>query len=85
MNTCPGCGGIVGRDCFNVEECMWIDEQQERQKEAKMHEAMGNIQKLAHENIILIKALKDIMLDKDKENIYKICRKALKRIDALEE
>lgn len=22
--NCPSCGGIVGRDCFNPEECAWI-------------------------------------------------------------
>jgi hypothetical protein len=21
---CPGCGGVVGRDCFNPPECEWI-------------------------------------------------------------
>lgn len=21
---CPGCGGEVGRDCFNPQECEWI-------------------------------------------------------------
>lgn len=24
---CPSCGGVVGRDCFNPEECMWITQQ----------------------------------------------------------
>lgn len=27
MSTCPGCGGIVGRDCFNPQECQWIAQQ----------------------------------------------------------
>lgn len=22
--TCPGCGGIVGQDCWNPQECEWI-------------------------------------------------------------
>jgi hypothetical protein len=21
---CPGCGGVVGRDCWNPQECEWI-------------------------------------------------------------
>lgn len=24
MGCCPGCGGVVGRDCFNPSECEWI-------------------------------------------------------------
>lgn len=24
MSTCPGCGGVVGRDCWNPQECAWI-------------------------------------------------------------
>lgn len=28
MSTCPACGGIIGRDCFNPEECMGITRQQ---------------------------------------------------------
>lgn len=24
MSNCPGCGGIVGRDCWNPQECAWI-------------------------------------------------------------
>ena len=24
MSTCPSCGGILGRDCFNPQECAWI-------------------------------------------------------------
>ena len=30
---CPSCGGIVGRDCFNVAECMAISEAQERDRQ----------------------------------------------------
>jgi hypothetical protein len=25
---CNGCGGIVGKDCFNPQECEWISQQQ---------------------------------------------------------
>lgn len=24
MNICPGCGGVLGRDCFNTHECQQI-------------------------------------------------------------
>lgn len=26
MRTCRGCGGVLGRDCFNEPECIWITE-----------------------------------------------------------
>jgi hypothetical protein len=29
MSTCPGCGGVVGRDCFNPSECEWISRSME--------------------------------------------------------
>lgn len=28
MQTCQACGGVLGRDCFNPEECMEITRQQ---------------------------------------------------------
>lgn len=24
MSTCSGCGGVVGQDCWNPQECEWI-------------------------------------------------------------
>lgn len=27
MALCPSCGGIIGRDCFNTQECAWITAQ----------------------------------------------------------
>lgn len=27
MSRCNGCGGVVGRDCFNPQECEWITQQ----------------------------------------------------------
>lgn len=31
--TCGGCGGVVGRDCFNPIECMYISYSIESGKE----------------------------------------------------
>jgi hypothetical protein len=39
MSTCPSCGGIIGRDCFNPEECAWITQQQANQCEAAQYSA----------------------------------------------
>ena len=27
MSTCNSCGGVVGKDCFNPQECAWITQQ----------------------------------------------------------
>lgn len=35
MALCPSCGGVVGRDCFNTQECAWITAQMERQGDDK--------------------------------------------------
>ena len=29
MRICQGCGGVLGRDCFNEQECVWIGNQQD--------------------------------------------------------
>ena len=29
MSNCPSCGGVIGRDCFNPEECAYITQQQQ--------------------------------------------------------
>lgn len=29
MRTCQGCGGVLGRDCWNEEDCMAIAHDQE--------------------------------------------------------
>lgn len=26
MATCRGCGGVLGRDCWNEPDCMWISQ-----------------------------------------------------------
>lgn len=30
MNACPSCGGIIGIDCFNPQECAEISYQQQQ-------------------------------------------------------
>ena len=32
---CESCGGVVGRDCFNPSECMWIYQQMMAQQAAE--------------------------------------------------
>jgi hypothetical protein len=33
MSTCRACGGVIGRDCFNPQECEWITESMQRESE----------------------------------------------------
>jgi hypothetical protein len=35
---CKGCGGILGRDCFNASECEWIAQQESRRIIIEQHE-----------------------------------------------
>lgn len=33
--TCRGCGGVLGRDCWNEEDCMWITQDMQRRVEIR--------------------------------------------------
>lgn len=50
MAICNGCGGIVGRDCFNPQECEWISRDIEAQHYAQQaaeyqeYEAVGKLE-----------------------------------------
>jgi len=33
MTTCRACGGVIGRDCFNPQECEWITESMQRESQ----------------------------------------------------
>jgi hypothetical protein len=33
MAICNSCGGVIGRDCFNPEECAWISLQQQQEQD----------------------------------------------------
>ena len=41
MATCNGCGGIVGRDCFNPSECEWIARDMERREAMQQAESVA--------------------------------------------
>jgi hypothetical protein len=41
MATCNGCGGVVGRDCFNPSECEWIAQDMERQEVMRQAESVS--------------------------------------------
>lgn len=33
MSICRGCGMVLGRDCFNEQDCMWISESMQQMYE----------------------------------------------------
>lgn len=35
MSLCRGCGGVVGRDCWNPQECEWISRDMEARAAAE--------------------------------------------------
>jgi hypothetical protein len=49
MSTCRACGGVIGRDCFNPQECEWITESMQR--ESQQQEAIQIARVVAAEAI----------------------------------
>jgi len=41
MSICNGCGGVVGRDCFNPSECEWIAQDMERREAMRQAESVA--------------------------------------------
>lgn len=37
---CKGCGGLLGRDCFNPQECEWIAEQEQKRFSPETEQAI---------------------------------------------
>ena len=37
MSICRGCGGVVGRDCYNPQECEWISRDMEMRYVAEQY------------------------------------------------
>ncbi len=44
MKTCPSCGGIIGQDCFNPEECAWIAQQQTNIHNIKLQRQLKDLE-----------------------------------------
>ena len=40
--TCPGCGGVVGQDCWNPQECEWISRDMEARQTVEMQQQAAN-------------------------------------------
>ncbi len=41
MSLCNGCGGVIGQDCFNPQECEWIAQEEERRFAAALADVDG--------------------------------------------
>lgn len=45
MAICDSCGGVIGQDCFNPEECAWIGQQQEQDRQRNIENRLQTIEK----------------------------------------
>lgn len=61
MRHCPSCGGVIGQDCFNPEECAWIGEQQERQAQHDIEHHTNEMEHLRADCAALVKALEGLL------------------------
>src|SRR5690242_11500028 len=41
MRRCAGCGGVLGRDCWNEQDCVWITQDMLRQA-SRQHDLRDN-------------------------------------------
>lgn len=46
MRTCMGCGGVLGRDCFNEMECLEIYHRQQQEAQQKSNSSEIQIHEL---------------------------------------
>lgn len=64
---CPGCGGVVGRDCFNPQECVNIGnamEEDRLQRRETLQRNESEINRLTKENLNLreqVEKLKEVL------------------------
>lgn len=56
MATCSSCGGVLGRDCFNPQECAEITQQMEHQANVSLEQ---RVQYLEEEVAALRRQLPD--------------------------
>lgn len=72
MATCPSCGGIIGRDCFNPQECAWITQQMNHQvavedKHQSFHEGYQQGYHEGYQAALNELALQEIERQKEKD------------------
>ncbi len=62
MSICQACGGVIGRECFNPQECAEIagDMAERSREQPDPREADEYITKLEAERAALVEALRDV-------------------------
>lgn len=65
MSICNGCGGVVGRDCFNPQECEWISQDMARRDQERQYEAqyIDRVAELEREKAELVDRARKLTLD----------------------
>lgn len=63
MSICNGCGGIVGRDCFNPRECEWITQEMNNQAYQEAERVPKLIKELENDYYNQLSLLQQIEID----------------------
>lgn len=86
MAICPSCEGVIGRDCFNPEECMWITQQQASSAEAAQQNAeelRHILQQLKAEIAAMATELECTLYEKFDSGMYHALRGRLRKLSAV--
>jgi len=75
MKWCPSCGGVIGTDCFNPDECAWIAQQQEHnaQVQERIRQDAAE-QRLAMLESAKIERLENLQHERDYWKLIHQCR-----------
>jgi len=58
MSICSGCGGVLGRDCYNESECVWIGQNQE-----SYYQAQSQIDEMIREGDLIPMSKVKVLID----------------------
>lgn len=61
MKICQGCGGVLGRDCFNEQECIGIDRNQNQMFTRQELDELVS-QALAEQREVIVKRVNDVRM-----------------------
>jgi len=60
MSWCNGCGGLVGRDCFNPQECEWITQQMNNDAAADVDQLKAQLCELEKQREADLKRIEEL-------------------------
>lgn len=89
MSNCPGCGGVIGRDCFNTQECVAITRQMAEQynqeaQQVQMLQVKYNTLLASHEKLVEALMMAEGYVAKRKVLTRNIIEQALKEAGEIE-